>query len=110
MPQNKPIAIYSKISRSGFSAERIFEVQLEDGSYQGAVHYRYCFACNDRPIGEDEPPRGETMEGKVAARRITEEEGDKVLVSVPDGAVLEVNKNQIAKLPKELRFDVPVQP
>src|SRR5438067_1833642 len=92
------VALPCEISRGGFSDERIFKVRILKGEYTGVASRRYCWDQNDEPLEEDEPSTGETIQGKVAAR-VLEVTSAAVLVSVPDGEVVTVNRSQLLERP-----------
>lgn len=111
MPTAKPIALRCKISRGGFSGECMFRLTLPDGHvYTSAAPRHYCYTSSGRTLRPDQPPPGQTIEGKVAARLLRYEGDDQALVSVPDGEVLVVPVDQISERPQGVPPDVPVQP
>jgi hypothetical protein len=106
----KKIALSCTISRGGFTDERVFRVEMANGeTYIGACSRRYCYAKDKRIIKEEQPKRGETIDGLVMARHIRDEEEGALLVSVPDGAVLLVSEDRVREAPKDVSPDVPVQ-
>jgi hypothetical protein len=109
MANSESIALSCTITRGGFSDERVFRVNLAGGgTYVGACPRYYCFSSNLQPLKENQPPeRGKSIAGLVLASRVREE-GDVILVSVPDGAVLAIAAAQIRQAPKEVPPDVPV--
>jgi hypothetical protein len=105
----KKIALSCKISRGGFTDERVFRVGMADGeTYIGACSRRYCYTKDKHIIKDEQPKRGETIDGLVLARHIRDEEGN-LLVSVPDGAVLLVSESRVTEAPKDVSPDVLVQ-
>jgi hypothetical protein len=110
MPNNDTITVSCKITRSGFPTERVFRVQLASGeTHVGAAPRPYFFTAGGRPLDENQPGQGKSLDGRIMARRIRPEEAGNVLVSVPDGAVLMVREDRIGAPPKEASTDVPVQ-
>jgi hypothetical protein len=103
------IALFCTISRGGFTDEQVFRVETAEGdTYVGACSRRYCYTKDKRILKDEQPKRGESIEGLVLARLIREaEEG--MLVTVPDGAVLLVTEDRISEVPKDVSPDVPVQ-
>jgi hypothetical protein len=109
MANSQSIALLCTISRGGFTDERVFRIQVADGStYVGACARQYCFTRGRVPLKREQPERGKTIDGLVFATRVREEQDGVALVSVPDGAVLPVKVDQIKELPKEFSPDVPV--
>lgn len=98
------------MSRTGFAHERVFRVPTHaEGEYAGAANAEYCFTKDGKVLKEDQPERGHRLDGLVAARRIRDEEGGGVLVSVPDGGVLVVDHKIIVPHPSGAKPNVPVQ-
>src|SRR5438552_538894 len=92
------ITIACRIARSAFSEERVFYVPLAGGGeHVGAASRQYCFTRKHQPLEEEQPTRGKTMDGRIAAILIREE-GDHCLVSLPDGEVVMVRKDQASEL------------
>lgn len=87
-------AVRCKIARGGFSAERVFEIKLADGSEHIGVCLReYCMNDGGALVGEDQPSRGETLSGRVEARVL--KENGAALVHLPDGEVVEVEPSLV---------------
>ena len=78
-------AIACEISRGGFSDERVFSFE----GYSGVASRTHMWTKEGQALEEGEPPVGQTIDGLVAVR-ILEAKGQTVLVSVPDGGVIEV--------------------
>ena len=97
------IGIQCVIFPGGFSGEIGFEVKHEKGEHLGLAPRRYVFDKNKQPIGDR--PVGNRVRGYVAIRILQVEEG-KVLVSIPDGEVVKIKKDQIEIL--ESAQSVPV--
>lgn len=103
------IALACRISRGGFSDERVFEIDTPDGVFSGVVSRRYCWGPNDQLLEEGEPPLGETISGKIAAKVIEFDEATRtLLVSVPDGQVITVGASAVLIRPGEVGINVPV--
>jgi hypothetical protein len=103
------VALDCKITRGGFSDERIFKLRRHDGTeYTGIASRRYCWGPDDRLLAADEPPSAdEWIKGKVAAR-ILSADGREADVSVPDGEAITVNVDQLRARPSEAGINVPV--
>jgi hypothetical protein len=103
------IAVRCRISRGGFSSERVFRVTMASGvEHVTAGPVEYFFDENQQRLQADQPPRGVTLAGYVTAR-VVEQKNDTVLVSVPSGEVLWLGMNEIVEHPKGIRAHVPVQ-
>jgi len=63
--------------------------------YIGVAPREYCFTRAGRRLHADQPFSGKVLAGLVAAILIRLEEGRGVRVSLPDGAVEVVPKNQV---------------
>jgi hypothetical protein len=104
------VAVRCRITRGGFSSERVFRVTLTDSTeYVGAAPAEYFFDEFEKPLPPDQPPRGVTKLGVVAGRVVGGEGQDGVLVSVPSGEVLKIDPRQIAGSPKDSTAHVSVQ-
>jgi hypothetical protein len=102
------VAVRCRISRGGFSSERVFRVDIAGGvEHVAAGPVEYFFDENQQHLQGDQPPRGVTRAGYVTAR-VVEQKNDTVLVSVPSGEVLWVGINEIVEHPKGIRAHVPV--
>jgi hypothetical protein len=94
---DKMIRIKCQISRSAFSDERVFRITLADGSeHAGAASRIYFYNSDGTPLSTLEPARARPIDGAVSARCIKETQG-KVLVSLPDGEVVEVKSKQVSQ-------------
>jgi hypothetical protein len=106
------VQVDCSIGRSAFSDERIFRIPLSVGKehteHIGAASRQYFFNRKGESIDADQPVHGKMIAGRVAARYIQAEQGG-ILVSLPDGEVIVVGKDQV-KLPREVSPDVSVQP
>jgi len=91
------ILLRCRITRGGFSGERVFRVAQADSAeeYIGAAPVDYCFHPDQTPIGPDEPERGHPILGLVAGR-VIENGGDLVRVAVPDGETITTGVEQVA--------------
>ncbi len=103
------VAVRCRISRGGFSSERVFRVTVAGGvEHVGAAPVEYFFDEQQRRLPPDQPPRGVTLQGFVAAR-VVEQTNGTILVSVPSGEVLRVGTGEIIEHPKGSRAHVPVE-
>jgi len=94
--------IACRISRGGFSGERIIEVSA--ANYKGLAPTQLCWNVNREPLSPDEPDENEAIEGFVAAH-LMNREGNRVLISVPDGSIFVVPEDMTFKRP-EMPSDV----
>jgi hypothetical protein len=108
MRQTQLIAIPCKISQGVVSDERAFEVALSGGtSHSGVAPVYYFWNQDGEPLKADEPPGDQEIRGKIAARLLERQNGT-ALVSIPDGAVVQVQAGSITSRPTEVTIDVPV--
>jgi len=92
-------AIACKISRGGFSDERVFSFKVADEEYSGVASRGHMWDANGKPIEDGEPPLGDIMDGYVAVRVLEARADATALVSVPDGGVVEMPLNQLEDRP-----------
>jgi hypothetical protein len=106
------VALRCRITRGGFSSERVFRVRLAEGEeYVGVAPVDYFLTEAKAPLPADEPPqRGTAITGHVAARVLSNGSDEAALVSVPSGDVLRVNAGELSSYPGGSRAHVPVQP
>ena len=91
------ITVDCHIFRSAFSGERVFLVTLGDrAEHVGAASVNYFLKGDGSALGPDEPPPKGQIKGKIAAR-VVQHLGDTVFVSLPDGEVVHVKRNQIGQ-------------
>jgi hypothetical protein len=96
----KPIAVKCRISRGGFSGERIIKVDLIDGSeHVGLAPTHYCWGAEGKPLGQDDPPIGDSTDGIVAAQELGRSAGG-VRVTTPDGEVFAVPLGSVVARPR----------
>lgn len=110
MQNGKFLAIQCRISRGGFSSERVFRVKLMGGAeHIAAAPVEYFLTERLGPLPADQPEkRGELIPGFVTGRLIRDEVGSQ-LVSVPSGEVLLLPASEIREYPNERAAHVPVQ-
>src|SRR5581483_7662875 len=90
----KFIALPCKLTRGGFSGERVFEVLLADGtSYLGVAPRQFCWNDRGQLVAENEPTAGAS--GMVAARVVDQTDDGQVFVEVPDGVVVVVDQRTV---------------
>jgi hypothetical protein len=99
MPMDRAlVAIPCKLAPGAFSGERVFEVQLADGSkYTSLAPRQFCWNAAGQLVGEREPSA--STDGSIAARIVERVEGNQVQVEVPDGEVIAVDEKQIKARP-----------
>ena len=94
---DRMISVTGKISRSAFSDERVFRLTLADGKeHIGAASLIYLYKSDGRPLSAAEPSPDRSNNGRVAGRGIKETAGG-VVVSLPDGEVVEVKRSQVSQ-------------
>jgi hypothetical protein len=91
------VLIQCELSRGGFSSERVFRIEAADGgTLVGVADLSYCYDRAGERLKPDQPAAGKRVHGLVSAR-VIREEGDAVLLSVPDGSVASVLRGVIVK-------------
>jgi|GEM_PF-3157760 len=110
MSRYREVALTCKIKPGGFSGERVVLIAKVDGEYRGLAPRRYCWHENKEPLEADKPADGQTIPGLVAAIALNAVGADRLIVSVPDGEILEVPKNTVTDRPmSEATEDVPLR-
>src|SRR5438034_7247352 len=102
------VAVRCRISRGGFSSERVFRVTVANGEeYIGAAPVDYFFDESKGPLPPEQPrERGSSVPGFVAGRVIEREPNGICVVSVPSGEVLRVGVDEISEYPQGNRTHV----
>lgn len=106
------VAIMCKVSPGGFSGERIFEVILANGEpYRSLAPRQFCWNSQNNLVTENEP--NTEINGLIAARIIDDIDNDQMIVEVPDGEIIAVDKGIVKQRPtsikpSESRLHVPV--
>lgn len=106
-----PVAVHCRISQGAFSDELVFEIDQpgQPEPYVGAASRQYFWNIAGVPFGEGEPAAGTQVRGLVAARNLKDRDS-RIIVAIPDGEVIQVDKGQIRPRPAEPARDVPVEP
>lgn len=99
MRSNQLKALHCKISRGGFSDERVFTLP---SGYSGVASLQYVWHEDGRPLEEGEPPVGQIVDGQVAVRVLEVAEGGQTLVSLPDGGTAEVPADMLIDRPSRV--------
>lgn len=104
MITQRTVFVRCRFTRGGFAHERIFYIPTPDGNgeYRGLAFINYCYKSAKKRLLEGEPPAGESIEGLLVGRLISEEDSI-ATIQVPDGELCDVSTNAI----QEYR-DVPV--
>lgn len=98
------IYIECKIAPGAFSGELVF--RIENGiQHQGLAPRRYFFTSELKQIGADNVLEG--TRAYIAGRIINENEDGSMLVSIPDGEVICVNRDKVKPCEPA---NVPVRP
>lgn len=108
MSSSKFKAINCRISRGGFSDERVFLLSLPEGEYSGVASHRYLWNSDGSPLKEGEPPHGEVIEGSIAVRVVEVFDSGGVLVSLPDGEVIQMPVTALIDRPTAVGQHVPI--
>ncbi|MEI7686988.1 MAG: hypothetical protein WCL32_18365 [Planctomycetota bacterium] len=89
----KWVKVQCKVSRSGFSSERVFRIE----NFKGVSHRDYILDDDDRSIGDDVPPEGEEADAYVAAQ-VLQYDGDEATISLPSGDVVAMPSSRLIAL------------
>lgn len=101
MPSDKFKALKCKISRGGFSNERVFAFEVGSRTYEGVASRRHMWHSDGTGIEEGEPPLDEVIDGLVAAKILEVDGANKMAtISIPDGNVIKVPLSQLVERPK----------
>jgi len=95
MQGDRSVHLACRLSRSGFSGERVFRVICHDGSeHVGVAPTHYCHTSAGESLGPDLPPKGERIEGLIEGM-VVENGGKKTTVALPDGSTIQVHPDQL---------------
>jgi hypothetical protein len=108
MRTTRMTAIACKISRGGFSDERVFSILIGENTYQGVASRRHMWTEDRRPVEDGEPPIGQVISGFVAARVIQINKDTTATVSIPDGEVITIPVSQLVDRPTTVGEHVPL--
>jgi hypothetical protein len=97
-PESKLKAIRCKISRGGFSGERVFTITANGVDHSGVGSRFYMWKEDRTPVDEGEPPIGQEIDGLVAAR-VLDIDGTTATVTIPDGDVIEISVGELLDRP-----------
>lgn len=110
MQRVRMIAVRCRVSRGAFSDELVFEIDQtgDQNAYIGAASRQYIWNEAKQHFKPDEPAEGESVPGLVAARQLGSRDAS-ILVAIPDGEVIQVEKRLLADRPQESAPDVPLE-
>jgi hypothetical protein len=95
MPNDRVRSVRCRISRSGFSGERVFRVTPYDGAeHVGVAPTHYFRTAAGKPLGADTPAKGQPIQGWIEGVLI-DDDGEKVTIALPDGNTIKVRPDQI---------------
>jgi hypothetical protein len=104
MSERRFVALPCTLALGGFSGERIFEVTLADGSsYRSIAPRHFCWNDQEKLVAETEPTTEVPVPGMVAARVIDQTDDGQMIVEVPDGEVIAVDKKIVRSRPTEIK-------
>lgn len=88
------------IERGGFSSERTFEIDTNDGGkLVGTANVEYLRTESRRSLNDDTPEYGEIIKGFVACRQIEGAERDgMILVEVPSADMIYVSSEDLVMM------------
>lgn len=96
------IALICKVAPGGFSGERIFEVRLADGNpYRSLAPRQFCWNSQGNLVAENEPTT--EVDGMVAARIIDSVDDEQLIVEVPDGEIIAVDRSDVKERPTNIK-------
>jgi hypothetical protein len=89
------VNVRCRLSRSGFSGERVFRVACFDGTeHVGVAPTHYCLTGKGKPIGPDVPQKGKPIDGWVEGLLVVDD-GERLAVALPDGDTIKVQPDQV---------------
>lgn len=104
----KKLELQCTIEMGAFNSERVFRIQLANGEvYQSLAAYLHFWNSADERISRNEPSRGNSIEGLVAARLLKQSK-DQLTVEIPDGEVVVVSPEIAVFRHQEVDTNVPV--
>lgn len=93
------------IEHGAFTNERVFEIALSDkirtyegeqsGRLVGTAHTEHLLDQGKKPLDEDQPGYGSTIEGFVLCRKLRELSAGWVIVEVPSADVIHVSQDSL---------------
>ena len=96
------IAIPCKLAPGMFASERLFKVELADGTeYRGIEPQFFCWNTAGRLVANGEPTT--EAAGLLAARLVDELDEKQVAVEVPNGDVIAVVVASVKQRPTEIQ-------
>lgn len=107
MSTSRFVAVRCRIFAGGFSGERVVRITTAEGKeHVSLAPQHYCWKEDNTIVGEDEPEGGQHIDGLVAAHLIETQEGNKCLLSLPDGKTVLVKKSIVRPRPEETHVPV----
>lgn len=98
MPETQEVYIPCRIVQGGFSSERTFEIDTDDGGrIVGTAYIAYLRDSDRRKLAEDYPGFGATIEGYVRCR-ILESSGEQSLVEVPSADTIHIPASELVEM------------
>src|ERR1700733_902572 len=96
MYHGQTVLVACALSEGAFSAERVFRLTLADGktTYSGVAPLHYCLTSGKKPLKQDQPAPGQSIEGYVEAFLVANG-GEQAMVELPDGEAVRVNVSQV---------------
>lgn len=96
------VALTCKIAPGGFSGERVFEVKLANGdSYRSLAPRQFCWNSQGDLVAEDEP--NTEVDGMIAARIVDSIDDNQVILEVPDGEIIAVDRSDVKERPTSIK-------
>jgi hypothetical protein len=107
MNRTRPVLVACRISRSGFSGERVFQVSRADGEeYVGVAPVHYFLTTDSQRLPRDAAiAPGEEVEGRILALLVASEK-DEATVVFPGGELTRVKFDEVDEPSAEVASDV----
>ena len=110
MDENIFIALACIISPGAFSGERVFRVKLANSDfYIGISPREFCWNDHGSLVEKNEPKPGSEIDGKIAARLLRTTEDGQLIVEVPDGQSIFVDREVVQKRPTRITVNSAVE-
>ncbi len=103
------VALKCRIFPGSFSGERVVLIPLPNGAtHKGLAPTAYCWKQDSKPLEIGDPAPGGSIDGIVAARLLGKTDAGDMVVTIPDGDVINVSKDIVVPRPEESTSYVPV--
>lgn len=86
------------IERGGFKSERTFQVDLSPNAYVGIAYVEHFLSEGRQPLETGELTEKQPVVGFVKCRLVRDSGSNQVLVQVPDGELLKLDRDKIQRV------------